>query len=96
MIDDQAVRRIAHLARIGADDADVQKFAGELAGILDYVQQLERVDVSGVEPISHITGLENSGREDEGGAALPAIDLDLLEEQAPGHVDGQVRVPRVL
>jgi len=51
-LDDAAVRRIAKLARIRVDDAEVAVLAAELNGILGYVAQLDEVDVRGVEPLS--------------------------------------------
>ncbi len=51
-LDDAAVRRIAKLARIRVDDAEVAVLAAELNGILGYVAQLDEVDVQGVEPLS--------------------------------------------
>ena len=94
------VRHIAQLVRISFTDAEMEKFSREFRAILDFVGKLKEVDVEGIEPIAHITGRENARREDifadDGGAVLPKIDPDFLEEQAPGHTEGEVRVPRVL
>jgi len=51
-LDETAVRRIARLARIRVDDAEVVTLRGELNAILGYVEQLNEVDVTGVEPLS--------------------------------------------
>jgi len=51
-LDETAVRRIAKLARIRVDDAEVVTLRGELNAILGYVEQLNEVDVTGVEPLS--------------------------------------------
>jgi aspartyl-tRNA(Asn)/glutamyl-tRNA(Gln) amidotransferase subunit C len=51
-LDAVAVRRIAKLARIRVDDAEVATLQGELNAILGYVEQLAAVDVTGVEPLS--------------------------------------------
>lgn len=94
------VRHIAQLVRISFTDAETEKFGREFRAILDFVGKLNEVDVERVDPIAHITGRENARREDaladDGGAVLPKIAPDLLEEQAPGHTEGEVRVPRVL
>lgn len=96
-LDDKTVRHVADLARLGVSEEDVVKFATELAAILDYVERLRRVDVASTEPLAHVTGHENASREDRAGDPIvPHQDHDLLEEQAPGHKDGEVRVPRVL
>jgi aspartyl-tRNA(Asn)/glutamyl-tRNA(Gln) amidotransferase subunit C len=51
-LDPATVRRIAKLARIRVDEAQVAQLLGELSGILDWIAQLEEVDVSGVEPLA--------------------------------------------
>jgi aspartyl-tRNA(Asn)/glutamyl-tRNA(Gln) amidotransferase subunit C len=48
----EAVRRIAKLARIRVDDAEIAVLQTELNAILGYVEQLNEVDVAGVEPLS--------------------------------------------
>jgi aspartyl-tRNA(Asn)/glutamyl-tRNA(Gln) amidotransferase subunit C len=99
-IDEKLVRHIAYLARIGVSDAEMEKFARELGAIVAYVEKLSEVDVSSVEPIAHITGRTNAWRDDvpagEGGSLVPELKDDFLEEQAPWHVEGEIRVPRVL
>jgi len=100
MIDEKLVRHIAYLARIGIEDAEVRKFAEELRGILSYVEELKKVNVTGVEPIAQITGATDATRADapvqDGGVVPPNLQEDFLEEQAPGFLDGTVRVPRIL
>jgi aspartyl-tRNA(Asn)/glutamyl-tRNA(Gln) amidotransferase subunit C len=51
-LDAATVRRIARLARIRVDDAEVVTLQAELNAILGYVAQLNEVDVAGVEPLS--------------------------------------------
>ncbi len=51
-LDTATVRRIAKLARIRLEDAEVATLQGELNAILGYVEQLGEVDVAGVEPLS--------------------------------------------
>lgn len=65
MISKKEVQHIAELARIGLDKDEVEKFSHDLSSILDWIKQLEEVDISGVEAVSHITGLENVAREDK-------------------------------
>jgi aspartyl-tRNA(Asn)/glutamyl-tRNA(Gln) amidotransferase subunit C len=59
------VKHIASLARIGMSEKEVDKFSTDLSSILDWIEQLKEVDISGVEPTAHITGLENKSREDK-------------------------------
>ena len=51
-LDPATVRRIATLARIRMDDAEVTRMAGELNSILNWIEQLNEVDVSGVDPLT--------------------------------------------
>lgn len=87
------VEHIAELARVGLSDEEKSKFQSDLGSILDYVDQLQKVNVKGVEPISHITGLENEMRDDETGA--PA-DGKKFVEMAPDKQDGYVKVKKIL
>lgn len=51
-LDATTVRRIAKLARIRVEDEEVTRLAGELNGILGWIEQLNEVDVEGVEPLT--------------------------------------------
>lgn len=51
-LDQATVRRVAALARLHVEDADVARLQGELNGILGWIEQLQDVDVSGVEPMA--------------------------------------------
>lgn len=65
MISKDEVKHIASLARIGLDEKEIEKYAKDLSSILDWIEQLKEVDVSGADPTAHITGLENITREDK-------------------------------
>jgi aspartyl-tRNA(Asn)/glutamyl-tRNA(Gln) amidotransferase subunit C len=64
MISKEEVKHIAGLARIGLDEKEIEKLSHDMSSILDWIEQLKEVDVSGVEPTAHITGLKNIVRED--------------------------------
>jgi aspartyl-tRNA(Asn)/glutamyl-tRNA(Gln) amidotransferase subunit C len=63
-VDADTVRRIAHLARIAVDDAEVPHLQGELNAMLSFVEQLSDVDVAGVEPMTSVTPMEMKKRAD--------------------------------
>ena len=63
-VDADTVRRIAHLARIAVDDAEVPHLQGELNAMLSFVEQLSEVDVMGVEPMTSVTPMEMKKRTD--------------------------------
>ena len=58
------VLKLARLARIELEESEVDKFTVEFAAILKYVEQLQAVNVDGLEPTSQVTGLKNVMRDD--------------------------------
>lgn len=93
-ISDAEVRRLANLARIGLQDDEVAKLATELDAIVGFVEQLQAVDTSDVEPTSQVTGLTDVWRADE--AKPSTISQDQLLQNAPERQDGYIKVRRVL
>jgi aspartyl-tRNA(Asn)/glutamyl-tRNA(Gln) amidotransferase subunit C len=63
-VDAATVRRIAHLARIAVTEEEVPHLQGELNAILDFVAQLDEVDVAGVEPMTSVTPMAMKKRQD--------------------------------
>lgn len=59
------VLHLAKLCRIDLKPEEVDVFASQLSSIVEYVGQLQEVDVAGIPEYEHITGLENIMREDE-------------------------------
>ena len=88
------ILKLAQLARIDLTDDEVGEFTGELTAILKYVQQLESIDVSGLEPTSQVTGLTNVTRKDEilNYGYKP---MDLLKN-VPEIEDNQIKVRRMI
>ncbi len=62
---DLDVRYVAHLARVALNDEEIEMFQAQLGQVLEYVEQLKRVDVSGVEPMAHTNPVFNVFREDQ-------------------------------
>ena len=92
-VDDATVRRIAHLARIAVADDEVAHLKGEINAILNWVEQLQAVDVEGVEPMTSVTPMKMKMREDEvtdGGIA------DQVTRNAPMSDDNFFLVPKVV
>ena len=63
-LDPATIRRIATLARIHVDDADIPRLQGELNGILGWIEQLNEVNVDGVEPLTGAAHMALKLRED--------------------------------
>ena len=92
-VDTATVRRIAHLARIAVQDDEVEHLRGELNAMLAFVEQLQEVDVAGVEPMTSVTPMAMKKREDvvtDGGIA------DDIVRNAPVTEDHFFLVPKVV
>jgi aspartyl-tRNA(Asn)/glutamyl-tRNA(Gln) amidotransferase subunit C len=63
-VDQKTVRRIAHLARIKVAEEDVPRLEGELNSILHWIEQLNEVDVAGVEPLTSVVAMKMKKRQD--------------------------------
>lgn len=90
----EQVEHISSLARIGISEEEKQKFQEDLGSVLDYIDKLQKVDVFGVEPTAHITGLENQTRKDERDPSC--TDSQILIDMAPETKDGYVKTKQVL
>lgn len=64
-VDEKTVKRVARLARLKVADADLPRLAGELNGILGWIEQLNEVDVAGVEPMTSVVTMKMKMREDK-------------------------------
>ena len=92
-IDTQTARRVAHLARIAVKDEDLPALARELSGILGFMEQLNEVDVDGIEPMVSVTPMRLKRRADvvtEGGMA------ESILKNAPDAREGFFAVPKVV
>ena len=89
------IQHIADLARLDLSDQELDIYGKQLSDILGYIEQLQEVDITGVEPTAQITGLENSWREDEARAWDDSERVNAIN-QASEIEDGQIKVGRVL
>ena len=87
------VRKVAQLSRLEVAESDIGLLARELASILAHARDLEKLDLAGVEPLSHAADLEAELAWDEASGELPR---EALESIAP-KMDGPfIAVPKVL
>ncbi|RMD86432.1 MAG: Asp-tRNA(Asn)/Glu-tRNA(Gln) amidotransferase subunit GatC [Candidatus Dadabacteria bacterium] len=75
MVSKEEVYKIAQLARIGITEEEAQRFSEELSSILDHVKKLDSVDVSSVEPMTHVHGSFNFFRSDRVEDSFPIEDV---------------------
>ncbi len=97
--DDFSVGQLAQLARVDLTPEEETRFSQELPAILEYVSQLQSVDLTGLEETAQVTGLENVLRED----VLVELDdtelrsrRDALLAAAPVVREHLVQVPAIL
>lgn len=92
-ISKQEVEHVAKLARLELSDQEQEKLTDQLSSILTYVEQLNKLDTSGVEPTSHVLDISNVTREDIAGKSLPQ---EIALANAPDKAAGHYKVPRIL
>ena len=90
MIEREQVLHVARLARLRLTDDEVERMAGELSKILEYVETMNELDLEGVEPTSHVVDLTNVLRED---VPRPSWPREVVLEQAPDATESGFRVP---
>lgn len=92
-IDSETARKVADLARIEVADDQLETLAGELNGILGFMEQLNEADVEGVEPMTSVTPMRLNRREDvvsDGGQQAKIL------SNAPDSREGFFAVPKVV
>lgn len=97
MLTDQEINHITKLARLELPEELRDRMKKDLSSILGYIEQLERVDTAGVEPLYQVTGLQNGVRPDGGKRQWVMDDVlsALLIEQAPHHRERYVQVKAI-
>jgi len=88
------VEHIATLARLELTEKEKEKFAEQLSSILGYFKELQKVDLSKVEPTSQVTGLQNVSQPD----VVKKCDAETMKKliaAAPERIDNLVKVKAV-
>ena len=92
-IDIETARRVAKLARIRVDEGDLPALAGELSGILQFMEQLNEVDVTGIEPMTSVTPMRLKRRAD---VMTDGNIQSAILKNAPDAREGFFAVPKVV
>ncbi|MBK1647167.1 Asp-tRNA(Asn)/Glu-tRNA(Gln) amidotransferase subunit GatC [Rhabdochromatium marinum] len=87
------VARIAHLAKLATDASELEQYASELTAILTLVEQMNRLDTAGVEPLAHPLELTQRLRPD---VVTEPDQREGFQRHAPLTEDGFYLVPRVI
>lgn len=90
----EEVLKLARLARLDLTESEVEEYSRELSAILQYVEQLDQVDVSGLQPTNQVTGLTNVMREDE--IRDYGYEPRELLKNVPAVQDDQIKVKRMI
>jgi aspartyl-tRNA(Asn)/glutamyl-tRNA(Gln) amidotransferase subunit C len=92
VISEEQVRHVANLARLGLTDDEIEKMGGQLDAILDSIEKIQELDLSGVPPTANPLDLSNVLRPDE---PRPELAQEQALSPAPERVDDLFAVPRI-
>ncbi len=84
---------VANLARIALTDEEKETFSRQLDDVLGYIEKLNEVDVSGIEPTAHAFPVKNVWRDDVAGEAFP---VETALANAPAKRQNMIVVPKVV
>ncbi len=87
------VRHVATLARLALSAEETAQFGRQLSRILDYIQTLNELDTSQVEPTAHVVPIANVWRDD---VVEPSAGREAVLGNAPDRTDEFFRVPKIL
>ena len=87
------IKRIAHLARIEVNDAEADATLTKLTGILGLIEQMQAVDTTGIEPMSHSQDVTQRLRED---VVTETNHRERYQSIAPAVEEGLYLVPKVI
>jgi len=87
------IKYVAHLARLHLTPDEEKKLGAQLGNILGYIEKLNQLDVSGVEPTAHAVPMVNVTRPDE---IRPSLPHDDALRNAPARANGLFIVPKII
>lgn len=92
-IDKAEVRKVAKLARLELSEVEVEEFASQLSAILDYVEKMNELDTTNVEPLAHCLPVNNVFRED---SVKESLGTEKTLANAPQRDGEFFKVPKIL
>lgn len=92
-IDDATIDYVGILAKLELSEEEKEQAKKDMGRMLDYIDKLNELDTTGVEPMSHIFPVQNVFRED---VVVNGDDRENILRNAPGNKDGMFRVPRTV
>jgi aspartyl-tRNA(Asn)/glutamyl-tRNA(Gln) amidotransferase subunit C len=92
-IDAEQVRKVAKLSRLELTEAEVEEFAGQISAILEYMEKMNELDTSNVEPLAHCLPVSNVFRED---VVRKSLGTEKALANAPDRDGDFFKVPKIL
>lgn len=92
-VDDSLIEKLAHLSRLELKDDEKESMKTELEKMITFIDKLNELDTTGVEPLLHMTENEDIYRKDEVGGQISKEDVF---RNAPLHDDNFFKVPKVI
>lgn len=92
-ITQEDVKHIARLSRLYLSDEEITIFGGQLNSILEYVEQLNSLNISSVEPTAHVIPLNNVMRDD---TLKPSLPIGEALKNTPDATEKFYRVPKII
>lgn len=92
-IDTELVKKIAKLSRLELTDGEVEEFTAQLGAIIEYVEKMNQLDTTDIEPLAHCLPINNRFREDQ---IRPSLGSDNALVNAPERDGNFFKVPKIL
>lgn len=92
-IDKSLVRKVAKLSRLDLTEAEVEEFTNQLGAILEYMEKMNQLDTSDIEPLAHCLPITNVFRED---SIKDSLGTEKTLANAPQHDQEFFKVPKIL
>jgi aspartyl-tRNA(Asn)/glutamyl-tRNA(Gln) amidotransferase subunit C len=92
-IERKTVEKVAKLARLQLSGEELDRYGAQLGAILDYIAKLEKLDVSGLEPLAHAVATANVFRADE---PRPCLTREAALQNAPEKTGDFFIVPKII
>jgi aspartyl-tRNA(Asn)/glutamyl-tRNA(Gln) amidotransferase subunit C len=89
----EEVRHISRLSRLALSEEEAELYSSQLSKIIDYVEQLNSLDTSAIDPTAHVISLNNVMADDTQGISLPREEA---LKNAPDGTDKFYRVPKII
>ena len=92
-INQQDVEHVARLARLSLNPDDLKTMTGQMDAILGYVDKLNELDTTGIEPMAHAVPMSNAFRDDQ---ITEPIGVERALQNAPQKTDNYFKVPKII